>query len=152
VVVLAVTLANPATLTLTQTVSVTVTSYVVVVLDHTKKKVAEFYLNPSTLSVETLFYAAYNPSVLDALLSTVPPPPSNARLPQPPREPPSGVAVRVWAQQWYDYISKLLDVEQRRAWLRELAEQRGRRDALKSVEEARSLDELYRIQLELERG
>jgi len=142
--------ANPATITITSTVTSTVTSYVVVVYDHTGKKIAEFPLNPGTINIETLFYAAYNPKIIDTLLSTIPPPPPNAGLSQPPREAPKGLAVRIWARQWFDYISRLLDIEQRKTWLKELAVQRGKTDLLEEIERADTLDELYKIQKKLE--
>ena len=120
--------------------------YVVSVSDSRGRVIAEFRLDPSVVTLETLAYAAYNPRILEVLLSMVPPPPPNAGLTQPSMQPPSG-DVRLWVQQWLDYVSKLSSVEQRRAWLSELAVERGRQDLLEKIENAKTLAELYEIQL-----
>jgi hypothetical protein len=145
--------ANPPVITITTTVTTTVTEYLMQLFDESGRLIASYRVPmheaPQNLE-EILGYAVYSPEVLRRLLDLYPPPPPNINISAPSIEPPSPALRRVWINQWAQYINALADVEQRRQWLLELAERKGRGDLVPQIEQARTLGELYEVQRVLE--
>ena len=146
--------ANPPVITVTTTVTTTVTEYLIRLFDERGRLVASYrvpkYGLPQNLE-DLVSYAVYSPAVLERLLELYPPPPPNANIPMPPTAPPRDPALqRIWIMQWAQYISALADTGQRRQWLLELANQKGRLDLVSRIRQARTLGELYEVQRELE--